>query len=327
MNNLEIFDSWLAERDKEERSPLSSEGAKLYGYVWQSWCRFLEAAHGADPATQAGSSYLTATPQDVHKFLAQKHAKLASTKSPISEVTRRRYWRVLDRVYQRATDLQLIEASPAIALTGDDRPEPESSVGVVLARPYFEALYNGLPTGESTWELRDRAILLLFLEAALTPAEVCGLRLDQVEPDRRYASRLSLEISGLRHWQSREVVLSDLASSALSAWLKERRQIEIPTAAVFVTQQHEIMSGRPLHHLVGKAVTASAVAAMMPLPMHIGPQILRNTRIVLWINDGMEQSEVVKLAGYKDARSFRGLRSHFAVRAVVPKSGFGSTHR
>lgn len=325
MNNLAIFESWLAERDKEERAPLSSEGAKLYGYVWQSWCRWLEVAHGADAATLAGASFLTATPQDVQTFLAAKHAKLAS-KTPISEVTRRRYWRLLERVYQRAKDLHMIETNPVIALTGDDRPEPESSVGVVLARPYFEALYKGLPTGQSMWDLRDRAILLLFLEAALTPGEVCGLRLDQVSSDQRLPSRLRLQISGLRHWQSREMVLSDLASIALAAWLKVRRRMEIPTAAVFLTQQDEVMSGRPLHHLVGKAVTASAVAAMMPVPMHIGPQVLRNTRIVLWINDGMEPSEVVKLAGYKDARSFRGLRPHFAVRVVVPKSGFRHTH-
>ena len=70
--------------------------------------------------------------------------------------------------------------------------------------------------------------------------------------------------------------------------------------------------------LVGGLASASAKDALLDLPYHIGPQVLRNTRIVLWLNDGVAQADVVRLAGFKDAKSFRGLQRHLSSRVTVP---------
>ena len=325
MKNTEIFENWLTERANASRDPLSIEAAKPYRYIWNSWCRWLDVAYPETPATGADTGYLQATPEDIHKFLANgpsPSSKRVSKTSPISEVTRRRYWRVLDSVYRHAKNKFLLEENPAGGLSEQDKPKTEKSEGLVLTRIHFEAMYLALPSGTTGWDVRDRAILLLLLEAALTPGEVCGLLTSQVHPDRREPARLSLAITGLRRWQSREMVLSELASTALANWLKIRHSIDFAIDAVFVTQQHEPLSSRPLFHLVSKTVAASAVAAKLPVPYHVGPQVLRNTRIVLWLNEGLESSDVVKLAGYKDAKSFRGLLRHIQVRVAVPKSGF-----
>lgn len=325
MQSTELFERWLTERSNDARSPLSLDAAKPYRYIWRSWCKWLDKAHPQVAAANAGTGYLQATPKDVQLFLANGPSPSSTRVSktfPISEVTRRRYWRVLDCVYQHALNKELMQKNPVRELSENDKPKSEKSEGLVLTRVHFEAMYQALPAGTTVWDVRDRAILLLLLEAALTPGEVCGVLTSQVHPDSREPSRLCLSITGARYWQSREMVLSDVASTALAAWLTIRSKITFPTEAIFVTQQHEDMSGRPLFYLVAKTVAASAVAAKLPVPYHVGPQVLRNTRIVLWLNDGIEQSEVVKLAGYKDAKSFRGLLRHIQVRVAVPKSGF-----
>lgn len=317
----EIFESWLNGRSNASRDALSEAAAAPYRYVWLSWCRWLDEHAVGDPVHGAGKRYLEARPEDVHRFLAHgptPSSKRVSRTTPISEVTRRRYWGILNAVYKHAKDLETIPSNPADDVGEHDRPPPEKSEGLVLTRLHFEAVYKVLPTGPSPWDLRDRAVLLLLLEAALTPGEVTGLKLDNIGESRDHPGHLELEITGTRRPQNRDITLSKLATAALAQWLEARKSTGSQLDDVFITQRQEPMAGRVLFHLVAKAITASAELSGMPVPGHVGAQVLRNTCIVQWLNSGMEEGQVVMLAGFKDAKSFRGLRRHIRVRVSVP---------
>lgn len=43
-------------------------------------------------------------------------------------------------------------------------------------------------------------------------------------------------------------------------------------------------------------------------PVRMGPQIVRNTRLIRWLNEGRPPAEVAVWAGLKDVKSFRHLR-------------------
>ena len=44
------------------------------------------------------------------------------------------------------------------------------------------------------------------------------------------------------------------------------------------------------------------------MPGRIGPQVLRNTAIVLWLNDGVPEKEVVRRVGLKNSKGLHHLR-------------------
>ncbi len=211
-----------------------------------------------------------------------------------------------------------MQANPFASMGEADIPESERSEGLILTPQHFAAIYKALPTGESLWDYRDRAILILLLEAALTPGEIASLEISEVFQDLATPGRLGLSISGKRKAQTRTVPLSAIASEALAAWLLKRPPSQEASQFVFLTQSHMPMTRRPLFHLVSKAITAGARASGMSVPGHVGPQVLRNTRLVLWIRDGKSAAEVAVLAGFKDERSLRGLRRHLPPTTRVP---------
>lgn len=317
----ELFESWLNVRSNASRDALSVEAAAPYRYIWLSWCRWLDENASGETNLGVGKRYLEARPEDVQQFLdhgPSPSSKRVSRTTPISEVTRRRYWRILDAVYDHAKDLEFIKKNPA-DVGDNDRPPPEKSEGLVLTRLHFEAVYKVLPSGPSPWDLRDRAVLLLLLEAALTPGEITGLKLANVTESIEHPGQLVLNIFGTRKAQNRDFTLNKLASTSLTQWLDARQNMACPLDEVFITQRQEPMAGRVLFHLVSKAISASAKLSGMPVPGHVGAQVLRNTCIVQWLNSGMEEGLVVKLAGFKDSKSFRGLREHIRVRVSVPE--------
>lgn len=315
----EVFEQWLLQRSKDARDRLTPEAAKPYRYIWRSWCRWLANNHRSRQKEMP--LYLQAKSAQVLAFLEQGPTPASgrvSKSSPISPITRRRYWMVLKDLYDFIKAKGWMESSPFANMGEGDIPESEKSEGIILTPQHFEAIYKTLPTGESLWDYRDRAILLLLLDAALTPGEIATLEMSEVFQDLASPGRLGLSISGKRSAQTRTVPLSKLASDALAAWLLIRPAQQKAQQIVFLTQSHLPMTRRPLFHLVSKAITAGAIASGLPVPGHVGPQVLRNTRLVLWIREGRSAAEVAALAGFKDARSLRGLRRHLPPTVRVP---------
>ena len=96
MSGRNAFDHWLRTCGQNPWEPLSADAAKPYGFIWQSWLRFI--AGGQDEDTSL--AWASATPLQVLAFI--NHGPQSPKRSKPSDITRRRYWRVLDRVYDHA---------------------------------------------------------------------------------------------------------------------------------------------------------------------------------------------------------------------------------
>lgn len=309
-NASEHFEHWLLQRSHAPRDRLTPAAARPYRYIWGAWQRWLTAPH----AHLAACSWHEASALHVWTFLHQGISPSSSRKAAstsISEITRRRYWRVLDALYEHARAQQLITENPARAFD-EPKPEPERPEGQVFNEIQFRAVRNAIAQPKSHWDLRDRAILLLLMDAALTTGEVCNLEMHQV---RDHLKRVALRLDGRRAAQERTLELEADASQALKAWMAHRRGMQVSEehqSRVFLSQRGVPMSPRAVFHLVSTTVNRGFTAEHMDLPNHIGAQVLRNTRLVMWMKAGAEPDEVVRRAGYKDVRSFRGLVQHLS---------------
>jgi site-specific recombinase XerD len=304
-----LFDAWLSERSASHYDRLSEKAAKPYLAIWNSWVSWLA---GRNVPGSPAKSYLEATAVDIASFLANGPSPRSArrAKMALSEITRRRYWRVLDAVYGHALSVGLITVNPAEGLIGEDMPPPEKPVGQVFTAAQMAALIASLPEGPNVWKVRDRAMLDLLIYEALSVAELCAMNTVDLNPNFVDQGRFGLSISGKRKAQERQLNLGPEASKSLAAWIEASPTIG--TAApdpVFVTERLRRISPRVVFHLVATTVSKSFLASYLPLPKHIGPQVLRNTRIVQWVNEGVNLDVVMLRAGLKDQQSLRGLRN------------------
>lgn len=149
------------------------------------------------------------------------------------------------------------------------------------------------------------------MDSATTTSEVCRLRVVDVRTQHR-AVTLHID-DGSRSSQPRVLQLGSEASNALREWIDVRRELPEPSGepsnALFVTQKGFGVKTGGVYHLVSKTVH-QALKDRSPLPSHAGAQVIRNTRLVMWLNGGVPLGEVVRRAGFKDWKSFRGLREH-----------------
>lgn len=317
---LAHFESWLDVRSKAERSPLSAKSAGPYRHVWKSWVQWLTSPRtGSDGAALPAHApaWTLATAAHVMRFLEQGVEPAASARrgktAPISEITRRRYWRLLQQVYQHAVEKGLIDRNPVVAGPDVKAPPQEVSQGLVLNEYQWEAVAAAKPRGLSKWDVRDRAILSLLMDGALSTAEIGALRMHHVGEHFTNVT-LSIPQVGKRHAQERVLVLETEASHDLRHWLDIRRTLTphpaTDPALVFLTNRGRPIGMRILFYLVSQTLISGFKQRGFDLPQHIGPHVLRNTRIVMWIRDGVPVDEVCRRAGLKDFRSLHGLRAH-----------------
>lgn len=315
------FEHWLDNRDRpgaRQREQLTHAAAKPYRYIWTAWVQWLTSPRvlpSGDTTPPLASCWTQAQPGHVMRYLDQGVEAAASARrgktAPISEITRRRYWRVLQMIYAHAVNQHIIEINPVMAAADATPPPQEDSEGLVLLGARWRAVALAIPRGTSRWDLRDRAILNVLMDVGLTMGELAELRLDQVG---YHMVRIPVHVVGSRGAQNRVVMLSSDASIELRRWIDERLRIELHPATdpglVFVTNQGRPMSGRTLFSQVSTTVARGLREGGFALPLHIGPQVLRNSRIVMWLNEGIPVEEVCQRAGIKDYRSLRGLRRH-----------------
>lgn len=326
---LEWFESWLLERASERENPLTPQAAEPYRYIWSSWCQWLL---GSDQSGQGDWTelVLAAGPAQAMEFLLDrvKPATQRSGSSPeISIVTRERYCMVLRGVYGHLQRLGLLAENPMLRLyelAGEDRPDAE-----VLAPGIWKRLLEQAAeelADRSPFSLRDRALIWLMLDAALTPAELAALNLGQLENamagegDDPLGSRIAIRLQGNRAAQRRELQLGEPASAALRDWLavrsdtlsKGRPDTLVVLELVFFTERRKPLSRRVLFHLTSRVITQVCETLGLGLPRHLGPLVLRNTAILHWLQAGMAQDEVCRRAGYQGKLALEHLRAHLA---------------
>lgn len=314
MHGGKAFDHWLLACSQNPWEPLSPDAAKPYGFIWQSWLRFLAAGGQEDPL-----AWSNATPQQVLAFI--NHGPQSPKRSKPSDITRRRYWRVLDRVYDHAVLHRWAHSNPAQGLTDQDMPPSEDPKGAILSPRMWRALERQLPAPDDLISCRDRAILVLLMELGLTPEEVRLLEVDNLKwSDSVPRTIEAIHIVGERDKQSRTLLVSPKLHAALHHWLQARAGYHAMhgQTALFCTRKAPQLSNHTLLHLVTKTLKQAAAASRQPEPARMGPQVVRNTVLVQWLDAGCSVSEVLARSGMKSPNALQHLRAYFTEEIVLP---------
>lgn len=310
MRGDNAFDHWLLTCGQNPWEPLSPDAAKPYGFIWHSWLRFLPPGDGGDP-----HAWAHATPQQVLAFI--NHGPQSPKNTRPSDITRRRYWRVLDRVYDHAVLHRWAASNPAQGITAQDMPPSEDPKGAVLSARMWRALERQIPQPDDLISCRDRAVLMLLMELGLTPEEVRLLELGHLrwsEQEQAPRTIVALQIEGERDKQSRTLPISAKLDGALRHWLQARAGYHAMQGqpALFCTRKAPQLSNHTLLHLVTKTLKQAAAASRLDEPARMGPQVLRNTVLVQWLDAGCSVQEVLERAGMKSPNALQHLRAYIA---------------
>jgi integrase len=313
-----LFRHWLDSEGAKAWDALDNSPGGGYEKVWHAWLRKLDSeapAAGRDRALP----WQQATAVDVQNFLRPR-AGQPSQHLPdrrLSEVTRRRYWRLLERIYDHAMDQGWVQANPAAGLAPQERPAAENGQGHCLPTPLWQALPRHMPAADGFQSARDRAILLLLYELALAPEEVRALLWRDVRPAADGTGLL--RIDGARAAQQRSLPLPPAVARALEDWrgfsAGQRGPDAVqPQATVFYSREGQPLSVRVLFHvasqLIQRAHAAQAPGQQKAALHRVGPQVMRNTAIVQWLRQGLAETEVARRTGVESPRALRHLQHY-----------------
>lgn len=324
-----VFLHWQQAEEGREADAVQPACAQLpasgYALVWNAWVLQLQGHAPAScrksrGARAAPKAWHDATAEDVARFVQIRPGQRAHHQPgrQISEITRRRYWRLLDRIYAHALQQGWVAYNPVQAVHPVERPAPEQPAGHVLPPALWQALPRHFPASDDLQGARDRAVLRLLYDLALAPEEVRSLTLGALRNARQAAVAADdkpsfIQIEGTRAAQNRCLALSAATQTALTAWLAFRRNNGTPAQAaapLFESRKGGPLTIRALFHIASKTIALARQAGQdRALPLaRMGPQVLRNTAIVHWLHAGVAPSEVVRRIGVEDVRALAHLQ-------------------
>lgn len=328
-----------------EHSPPQDSIALESGYalVWRSWAAHLSGnapptrrkpragATLPPPPSLSAKAWHEATAEDVARFLRIRPGQRAHHQPgrQISEVTRRRYWRLLDRIYAHALLQGWVASNPVQAVHPVERPAPEQPTGHVLPQALWTALPRYFPSSDDLQGARDRAVLHLLYDLALAPEEVRALTMDALcgpaqTPLGPSHTPCFVRLQGLRAAQNRCLALPASCQAALAAWLPFRRHSGSAAdaqASLFESRKGGPLTIRALFHIASKTIALARQACeghARPLPLaRMGPQVLRNTAIVQWLREGVPPTEVIQRIGVEEVRALAHLQHCVAAQQSI----------
>lgn len=307
----DAFSHWLHACGLDPWEPLTPEAAKPYRFIWQAWLKFLAGQDAQGPACSAPkeNAWTTATPEQVLAFLNTATRSQKQLDLP-TDITRRRYWRILDRIYAHAQLHDWVTHNPAAEIASKELPPSEDPKGAILAPDMWNALRAHIPQATDLISARDRAVLMLLMELGITSEEMRGLRLEDVCVAEGSPLPVAMHIEGTRERQTRELLLSAETAQALQTWLGYRAGYAAMQGqpALFCTRKAPELTPHTVLHLVTKTIRAASQARALPPPPRLGPQAIRNTVIVQWLRSGLRTEEVLHRAGLKSAHALWHLK-------------------
>ena len=317
----QVFDAWLQACANDPWAPLSPDAAEPYRFIWGAWVKFL-STHAAE--------WNDANPELVLAFI--NHATRSHKKADMpSDITRRRYWRVLDRLYGHAELHGWASSNPAAGLTKQDIPPSEDPKGAILTPTLWQSLIRHIPKPDSLITARDHAALTLLTELGITSEELRALEIKDVQFDTNVPCLFcppldkdtwkrsfqepsqhpcSLQIIGTRAMQTRVLALSPSSSRALEAWLKFRSSYAAmdQQPALFCSRKAPQISAHTVLHMATKTIQLAS-SELGITPARLGPQVIRNTVIIHWLQTGLTTAEVLQLSGLKTLHALNHLKS------------------
>lgn len=317
MQPEDLFEQWHQDcrarahaQAKPEGPDAKGDDFEAYRYIWQSWIKYLQTLKRAD------GRYVRWDEADgaaVVNFLNKGGIESRKHEAKVSDITKRRYWRVLDRIYTFAMEKCFAQVNPASQVMRSEIPKQENHKGHVLTPKVWDAAMGALKqepgAGRGEVATRNRALLLVLFTMGLMPIEVRSLNV------ANYASTGEgawLKIEGHTDNAKRQLEIPQFVRAALDAWLQVRAASPkyCASQALFSAQSGKAMTDETLLQIVRGHLLDACTAAGEPPPQRLGPQIIRNTRIVKWLMDGVPRPVVVLRAGLKDEHGLTHLIDH-----------------
>ncbi|MFG5776047.1 tyrosine-type recombinase/integrase [Comamonas sp. J-3] len=307
-----LIDLWLDSSTAASRSSIGISNEDSYRYFWNTWIKFLASLQ---PGTiDEKLLWQTATPELVLWFL-QSGTKPRKKEEGVSAITRRRYWRLLERIYDFALGKHWIASNPALGLRHWEKPAQEKPKGAILSAKQWQSglALLGAASGSEPIPVRNRAILLCLYETGITPEEIRALTLESCKADTSNGKLFVLQIDGSGVNQRRQFHLSEALSMAMGDWLACREQLPNAhkTQHLFCSTHGRMMGADNLHLLVREHLLQANSATDTAPAKRLGPQVIRNTCIVNWVNQGTPKAQVVVWAGLKNEKGLLHLADHF----------------
>lgn len=282
-------------RQRDVPLPVSKESAAIYRFMFGKFSTWM---------LERGLRMSTVNAVDLRRFIELSKDGRRDLNSKIAY----RYLRLLERCFDYldrapnparqaiiATDrAHLAEDAPMTALSADD-----------LQR-FLAALPAGRTEdleGHAGWKRRrDRAMQVVMALAGLRVAEAIGLLLDEVGRQPDIDGAITLDITPeAKHRTSYEhtTTLPQAGVAELTAWLKERAELEIPGDLVFPAN----LEGEPLHKATVYRQTRATFERAGIAVSRAGGRTLRNSFAVQQLEQGMSRSELTTALGLALERS------------------------
>jgi site-specific recombinase XerC len=312
MNHTELFDHYLRHRESigDRLSPTSES---KYGAIWSAWGQFLA---GKDLLWQ------DATPALLEEFIAAiapRNRRLPQS----SNVSHNRYWRAIQAVYEHSEFALLCRGSEyRNPLRGARTPESarsDAAASCVLTPQQWDALRLVAPVARDWTALRDRAMLSLVLDTALTVAELRALSIHDlvgsqgapVNGDQPEQQVSKIKVAGSREAQARELTLSPSTTATLGQWLRARAALGPVEPGVFLSRKGlKRPSAMAIWHNLGTLIQQALHLASGPQALHWGPNVLRNAVIMRWLTSGAHPMKVAERAGLSSVRKLDRIAVH-----------------
>jgi site-specific recombinase XerD len=193
--------------------------------------------------------------------------------------------------YAWALGRGVVESNPAALLT---RPAARSRLPSVLKPPEAERLATA-PLAEDPLGKRDRAILELLYGCGLRVAELCGLDVEDVDPEGQ-----RVRVMG-KGGKERVVPLGDFAALAVRTYLDSGREAFVPdpppegherTDPLFFNRRRKRLSSRDARAVVERYVTRALAGR------RVSPHTLRHSFATHLLEGGADIRAVQELLGH-----------------------------
>lgn len=319
-----LIDRWIeAERSRppatgrRKKRPLSESQEALYRQHWRQWVDWLATPGGAGAGLRP-VAWHEATPAHVRDFFLNGRSERSPANRQVAtlafkESTQRRYLLLLRRIY--AHDRASRDGAGSNPAAEDLQTKPEVTAPTVVSAAVLARLVDAVPLSDHWRSLRDRALVAIAADAALTPRELASLPRSAFQA-RTAAGRYVFRLPARGKAPARELMLGRRASRAVELWLAVRDRQLVPKAAsaralLFVSLQGKALSRMQVYSLLHAALSA-AYKAEHGAPdndsrVSLGPMTVRNSRLRLRLEAGEDPQMVALDAGLTDLRSLQRL--------------------
>lgn len=261
--------------------------AQLYLARWSAFAQYL--AQEQLRADQIDQEVLT-------KFVASRRVRAANRPALGSLVTRARYETNILTILRFAQDLDWYKQinEPAHALM--ERQFSKDSL--IITPQLLTQVCKSIPLlCKSFAQCRDALILHFVAVEALTVQDICHLRRGAVQWDAS-GHQARLLLTGPRKAQQRSIALHPAALPLLYQWEKWLEMEPLSERLIRSLPNKSTITAPTIYTVCASAIREALGEHQQELlPMHVGPNTLRNARLVAWLEQGMDRQNIALRAG------------------------------